>query len=180
MFKSFQNAYRSFNIQQLRYSTILPKNEISPIITNRNPRNLERLRIGYKPDGYHLDAPGKRYWHKLLINVSGKYIRASIQHFQNGEIISASTSEWSIKKQLYRTIDTCAYTNLGRVLAQRCLQAGLIEISCFIKPSRPDDKIALFLKALEEGGVSLTEQPQYKASMPWDQERPEKPWEVTE
>lgn len=33
-------------------------------IVNRNPRNLERLRIARKPSGYHLEKPGRSYWHK--------------------------------------------------------------------------------------------------------------------
>ena len=31
---------------------------------NRNPRNLEKLRIAYKPSGYHLEEPGRSFWHK--------------------------------------------------------------------------------------------------------------------
>lgn len=34
---------------------------------NRNPRNLERLRIAYKPVGYHLERPGRSFWHKYFI-----------------------------------------------------------------------------------------------------------------
>lgn len=37
---------------------------ISPVLYNRNPRNLERLRIALKPRGYGLDVPGRNYWHK--------------------------------------------------------------------------------------------------------------------
>lgn len=33
-------------------------------IRNRNPRNLERLRIARKPVGYSLEKPGFSYWHK--------------------------------------------------------------------------------------------------------------------
>lgn len=36
-------------------------------IVNRNPRNLEQLRIAYKNRGYDLDAPFSKealYWHK--------------------------------------------------------------------------------------------------------------------
>ncbi|KAG5893320.1 hypothetical protein JTB14_000279 [Gonioctena quinquepunctata] len=146
----------------------------------KNPRNLEKLRIGYKPDGYHIEAPGRRYWHKLLVNSSAKYVTAIVKHFENGEIIRASTSEWAIKKQLYKTSDSASYINLGRVLAQRCLESGLTELSCFIESPTPDGKIALFLKAVEEGGVCLKEPPQFKPSRPWDQDRSEKPWEVTD
>lgn len=31
---------------------------------NRNPRNLEMMRIAYRPDGYHLDMPGRCFWNK--------------------------------------------------------------------------------------------------------------------
>ena len=42
-------------------------NNVSPEFYNRNPRNLERLRIAYKPSGYHLEAPGREFWHKYKI-----------------------------------------------------------------------------------------------------------------
>lgn len=66
------------------------------------------------------------------------------------------------------------------MLAQRCLQTGIIEVSCFLKPPNEDGRVASFLQALTDSGISLVEQPQYKPSYPWDQYRPEKPWEVTE
>lgn len=31
---------------------------------NRNPRNLEMMKIAQRPDGYHLEAPGRCFWHK--------------------------------------------------------------------------------------------------------------------
>lgn len=34
---------------------------------NRNPRNLEMMKIAERPDGYHIDAPGRNYWNKLVI-----------------------------------------------------------------------------------------------------------------
>lgn len=33
-------------------------------IINRNPRNLEHLRIARKFDGYFLEKPGLSYWHR--------------------------------------------------------------------------------------------------------------------
>lgn len=45
-------------------SNACPNGNISPILTNRNPRNLEKLRIGYKPDGFHVERPGRKFWHK--------------------------------------------------------------------------------------------------------------------
>lgn len=32
-------------------------------VVNRNPRNLELLRIARKPSGYHLDRQVREYWH---------------------------------------------------------------------------------------------------------------------
>lgn len=49
-------------------------NDVSPTFYNRNPRNLERLRIAYKPSGYHLEAPGREFWHKYVYR---KYIGCS-------------------------------------------------------------------------------------------------------
>lgn len=33
-------------------------------VHNKNPRNLELLRIARKPTGYFLDKTDPRYWHK--------------------------------------------------------------------------------------------------------------------
>lgn len=46
--------------------TVSPKSTEAYMI-NRNPRNLEFLRIAYKNRGYELDAPFSKdanYWHK--------------------------------------------------------------------------------------------------------------------
>lgn len=117
---------------------------------------------------------------RLVLASSGRHITASVVHHENGEVLSASTKEWALKEQLYRTNDTSAYINLGRVLAQRCLESGLIEIQNFIEPTIKDGKVASFLKAVEDGGVCLQEPEQYKNPAPCEKYRPEKPWEVTE
>lgn len=31
---------------------------------NRNPRNLENMRIAHKPNGYELDKPGRCFWNR--------------------------------------------------------------------------------------------------------------------
>lgn len=36
-------------------------------VTNRNPRNLERLLIARKPQGYHLEKQFRNFWHKYVI-----------------------------------------------------------------------------------------------------------------
>lgn len=148
-------------------------------VTNRNPRNLERLRIAYKPTGYHLEKPGRSYWHTLEINTSGRYVSADLKHFENGTILSASTSEWAIKQQLYKTKDTSAFVNLGRVLAQRCLQAGITEMTCNVN-AVAGSKLEKLLQAVQENGVSFQEPTRLPNTHPWDAYRHEKPWEVSE
>jgi len=38
-------------------------------------------------------------------------------------------------------------------------------------------QLEALLQNLSKGGVRLEEDPRYKSPNPWDQERPEKPWE---
>lgn len=50
----------------IRYNSTSYENSppYAQIVFNRNPRNLEKLRIAYKPAGYHLEKPGREFWHK--------------------------------------------------------------------------------------------------------------------
>lgn len=148
-------------------------------IVNRNPRNLERLRLAYKNDGYHLEKPGRNFWHKLQLISSNKYVTAKVNHFSNGTVVESSTSEWAVKRHLFKGNDTSAYINLAKIFAIRCMEAGLTEMRCDIQP-KPDGKVDKFLKTLTESGIKLQEPERIKPIQPWDMERPEKPWEVTE
>ncbi|XP_011156361.1 39S ribosomal protein L18, mitochondrial [Solenopsis invicta] len=147
-------------------------------IVNRNPRNLERLRIARKPSGYHLDKPGRSYWHKLFLVKKTRYIAAEVHHFENGPVVTASSAEWALKKQLYRPTDSSAYINIGRVLAQRCLEAGICEME--VDTALTGNKCELLIKELEKSNISLTELSVYKYPNSWDRYRPEKPWEIHE
>lgn len=33
-------------------------------IFNRNPKNLEKMNVAYNNQGFHLENPGRSYWHK--------------------------------------------------------------------------------------------------------------------
>lgn len=172
---------RCCSIKPRFFSSLACENDkISPIFTNRNPRNLEYLRIAHKPDGYYVDKPGRSYWHKLELTQTTRHITASLVHHINGSVLTASTREWAIKKQLYKTTDSSAYTNLARVFAQRCLESGLIEFFSDLKADNENDNVAKFLKVLHECGLKLTEAEQYKTILPWTRERPPKPWEIIE
>ncbi|XP_058803481.1 large ribosomal subunit protein uL18m [Phymastichus coffea] len=146
-------------------------------VKNRNPRNLELMTIGRKPEGYHLDNPGRHYWHKLFVITSARHVNAEIHHFKNGAVVTVSTKEWSLKKQLYRTLDVSAFANVGRLLAQRCLESGISAVYCDIDDSN-SKRYASLLQELKNGGISLEEPPVYKHANPWDHSRMVKPWTI--
>ncbi|XP_055596031.1 39S ribosomal protein L18, mitochondrial [Uranotaenia lowii] len=148
-------------------------------MVNRNPRNLERLRIAYRTEGYHLERTGRNFWHKLELIPSNKYVTAKLNHFQNGTVVETSTSEWAIKQHLFKANDTSAYVNLAKIFAARCMEAGLTEMRCDLQPKK-DGKVDKFLQTLRESGILLEEPARIKPIQPWDMLRPEKPWEVTE
>lgn len=81
---------------------------------------------------------------------------SQLVHFEQGPIVEASTSEWAIKKQLYKTTDTSAYVNLAKVFAQRCLEAGFIEMRCDFRNVK-GGKIEKFVQTLSESGLFLME-----------------------
>uniref|UniRef100_A0A1B6DC41 39S ribosomal protein L18, mitochondrial n=1 Tax=Clastoptera arizonana TaxID=38151 RepID=A0A1B6DC41_9HEMI len=108
-------------------SSLKPNNDVNLCVHNRNPRNLERLRISPKPNGYFLDEPGHMFWNKLQLIVGARHITCQIVHNSGTVAVSASTKEWAINRFLYRTNDRSAYINLAKVFAQRCHEAGIIE-----------------------------------------------------
>ncbi|XP_072440503.1 large ribosomal subunit protein uL18m-like [Chiloscyllium punctatum] len=100
---------------------------VSPRFVNRNPRNLERLALARKDNGWQSTWLRGSYWHRLRFRKSQRHVTAcvEIESSQGEVVISASTQEWSIKKHLYSTRDVTAAETVGRVLAQRCLEAGI-------------------------------------------------------
>ncbi|XP_046387109.1 39S ribosomal protein L18, mitochondrial [Ischnura elegans] len=156
-----------------------PNDVVSPVLVNRNPRSLEKIRVAYKPKGYHVDKPGRDFWHKLVLTHSGRHITARVVHYTGPTVLSASSKEWCIKKYLYRTNDVSAYVNVARVLSQRCLESGIIEMKTEYVDELPrTEKLSSFFNAMMENGISLTEPERFEGHKPWDMDRPEKPWEV--
>ncbi|OXA62374.1 39S ribosomal protein L18, mitochondrial [Folsomia candida] len=151
-------------------------------VSNRNPRNLEKLRIAEKISGWDLEKEGRSYWNKLTIELTGRHITAKVVHVLGQIPVSASTNEWCIKKFLYNTRDSVSAKTIGQVLAHRCLQVGITELSCYLsEEDRKKEKISLIIGALEDGGVTLEEPGQIE--IPWSLNyptMPEKSWEVHE
>lgn len=152
-----------------------------PEITNRNPRNLELMTIARKPMGYHLEVKGREYWHKLFITTTGRHTTGEVHHFENGCVVSVSTQEWALKKQLYKTTDVATFMNLGRVLAQRCLECGITSMYYNTEDEETSQKVKNLLNEIQLGGVSLTEPKAYKHPYPWKKPvRPIKPWTLVD
>ena len=48
-----------------------PNDLIAPRIRNRNPMNLERMGMGYKPKGFPMEREPRNYWNKLELSIKG-------------------------------------------------------------------------------------------------------------
>ncbi|XP_003792444.1 39S ribosomal protein L18, mitochondrial isoform X1 [Otolemur garnettii] len=131
---------------------------VAPEFTNRNPRNLELLGVARKERGWRTVWPSREFWHRLRVIRTQHHIEAFVEH-QSGQIaVSVSTREWAIKKHLYSTRNVVACESVGRVLAQRCLEAG---INFMVYQPTPweaaSDSIIRLKNAITEGGVVLRE-----------------------
>ncbi|XP_039623467.1 39S ribosomal protein L18, mitochondrial [Polypterus senegalus] len=132
---------------------------VNPNFINRNPRNLERLALAVKDRGWATVWPSHQFWHRLHYKRSQHHITAFVEHGPSGTVvISASTQEWPIKRHLYSTQDVAASENIGRVLAQRCLAAGIQHMTFTAIPWQYKcESIQRFRNAVKEGGVILSE-----------------------
>lgn len=158
-------------------------NDIDTNFVNANPRSMEMLRLQKKPKGWHLDSPSYNFWYKLILESTSRHVSGQVVHYTGRTVVSASTKEWAIKRQLYSSNDVSAYENIGSILAHRCLQSGITEIHTDLSiVGEESEKISSFLKALESGGVK-TEEPEVIAEhffYPWSKIKPGLPWDVRE
>ncbi|XP_059168007.1 large ribosomal subunit protein uL18m-like [Physella acuta] len=150
---------RSFN-RSSQYLSESPNKDyvVSKVYLNRNPRNLEKLRLARKRLGWQFQAPRKDYYHRLVFSRSNRHTEAWIEHWSGEVVVSASSKEWAIRNQLYSCTDVSASTSVGKVLAQRCLESG---ITCFyFDQSQVDmnaEKVQSFLQELTSAHISLFE-----------------------
>nr|CAB3263962.1 39S ribosomal protein L18, mitochondrial-like [Phallusia mammillata] len=111
--------------------------QISPLksFINRNPRNLERLARGHKDLGWGRGAHGKdaanlptrTYYHRITLRRTKYNTYASLEHYYGNQVVSSSTQEWYVRKQLYSSSDVMACYAVGKLLVEKCLRAG---VSC--------------------------------------------------
>lgn len=79
---------------------------------------------------------------RLVIQQTNKHIHAHIEHYKGNKVLSASTEEWAIKQFLRSTADTTAAVTVGKVLAQRCLECGLLEIHSIYEADKVSPKVS--------------------------------------
>ncbi|CAH7308462.1 39S ribosomal protein L18, mitochondrial [Phodopus roborovskii] len=131
---------------------------VAPVFTNRNPRNLELLGVARKERGWATVWPSREFWHRLRVIKTQHHIEALVEHRSGQVVVSASTCEWAIKKHLYNTRNAVACESIGRVLAQRCLEAG---INFMVYQPTPweasSESLKLLQNAMTESGVVLRE-----------------------
>ncbi|XP_030046195.1 large ribosomal subunit protein uL18m isoform X2 [Microcaecilia unicolor] len=131
---------------------------VSPHFMNRNPRNLERMALARKDRGWATVWPSRQFWHRLRFERSQNHVTAFVEHCDGHVVVSASTQEWAVKRHLYSTRDAAASENVGRVLAQRCLEAGISYMVFKVIPWEFNHEgVQRFRNAMMEGGVVLTE-----------------------
>lgn len=140
--------------------------DVNPVFVNRNPRNLEKMCIAQKPKGFILDYPSIKFWHKMFLNISPSHVTARVEHFTGKTVVSASTREWALRKHLYSAHDVCAAESVGRVIARRCLESGILHVHISLGETS-SDKVKAFSKALEEEGLSLEEPSRIYPMRPW-------------
>ncbi|KAH1173995.1 39S ribosomal protein L18, mitochondrial isoform X2 [Mauremys mutica] len=154
----FISAVASFRTTEGEVDT--KENEVvAPDFINRNPRNLEELALARKERGWETTWPKREYWHRLRLERTQHYVEAFVEHCSGNVIVSASTREWAIKRHLYSPKGVSACENIGRVVAQRCLEAGInfVTFKAVIPWEYHCDSIQRFQKAVTDGGVVVGE-----------------------
>ncbi|XP_062406019.1 39S ribosomal protein L18, mitochondrial [Sardina pilchardus] len=132
---------------------------VNKAFVNRNPRNLEQMAIEMKDRGWATVYPSREFYHRLYFSRTQHHITAEVYSKDSIEpVISCSTREWAIKRELNSTRSVAACQAIGEVLAQRCREAGITrmvfrELSWRFRC----ESVKTFWTALKNGGVSLSE-----------------------
>uniref|UniRef100_A0A6Q2Z9P3 Large ribosomal subunit protein uL18m n=1 Tax=Esox lucius TaxID=8010 RepID=A0A6Q2Z9P3_ESOLU len=132
---------------------------VNPTFVNRNPRNLEQMALAVKDRGWKTTWPSQKFYHRLVFSRSQHHVTAEV--FAYGDpvpVLSCSTREWALKRELASTCCVAASQAVGEVLAQRCRQAGITRmVYKHIPWQYRSDSVQLFRTAMKEGGVILSE-----------------------
>lgn len=79
--------------------------------------------------------------YRLMLETSSRHVSGFVNHNTGDIVVEASTKEFSISKHLYKTSDVSAAYNVGRVLAHRCNEMGLLRMIWEHRNDRRDKKV---------------------------------------
>ncbi|XP_008291356.1 large ribosomal subunit protein uL18m [Stegastes partitus] len=132
---------------------------VNPTFENRNPRNLEQMALAVKDRGWKTNWPHREFHHRLMFSRSQHHVTAQVFSSTSPiPVLSCSTKEWALKKELYSTNCVAACQAVGDVLAHRCRQAGITRMVYREIPwTYRSDSIQAFRTAMKDGGVILSE-----------------------
>ncbi|XP_062855946.1 39S ribosomal protein L18, mitochondrial [Trichomycterus rosablanca] len=133
--------------------------DINETFVNRNPRNLEQMALAVKDRGWSTIWPKREYYHRLVFKRTQHHVSVAVFSWDcDVPVITCSTQEWALKKQLSSTHSVAACRAVGDVLAQRCCEAGITRLVYREVPwTFRSDAVQTFWTAMKEGGVVLSE-----------------------
>ncbi len=136
-------------------------------VRNRNPMNLERMRIARKPSGFSVERRDREYWNRLDLSITQQHTTAEVTHWTGRRVCWASTREWALQRFLYNNIDAAAVQAVGRVVGQRCLETGVREVHLKVEAEDMEkERMRKFVEAVRESGLVIGEGPEYRQENP--------------
>ncbi|KAH9285629.1 39S ribosomal protein L18, mitochondrial [Echinococcus granulosus] len=118
----------------------------------------ELMGIADKTAGWEFQAPRRDFWHKIVLERDKHHTVGKVVHKTSGAVLSASTQESAISKQLYSTVDVSAAENIGRILAYRCHCMGITAVLFdTVETPLTSTRNKAFYDALLESGLELEE-----------------------
>ncbi|XP_077464806.1 large ribosomal subunit protein uL18m isoform X1 [Stigmatopora argus] len=133
---------------------------VNPTFKNRNPRNLERMALAIKDRGWKTTWPHRQFYHRLMFSRSQQHVTAEVFSCSSSvdPVLSCSTKEWALKKELPSTNCVAACQAVGAVLAERCKRAGITRMVYREIPwTFRSDGVQSFRTAMKDGGIILSE-----------------------
>ncbi|KAM7000835.1 large ribosomal subunit protein uL18m [Tautogolabrus adspersus] len=132
---------------------------VNPTFENRNPRNLEQLALAVKDRGWKTSWPHREFYHRLVFSRTQHHVTAEVFSSTSSDpVVSCSTKEWAVKKELPSTRCVAACQAVGEVLAQRCQQAGITRMVYREIPwAYRSNAVQSFRTAMKGGGIILSE-----------------------
>ena len=88
--------------------------------------------------------------------LSNRHVRAYVEDQDRNILVKASTEEFDIRKHLYKANDVSAAMNIGRVIADRCMRAGLNRVSMYTTDIRNKEKVICNVCSGERQNVLTT------------------------